>query len=97
MTKKTQEVDSFRSRIRADLDAIDELTRILPPPTWVSSLDMNRTSVSLSGETPDAAGLLKTMDASPLFQSSAFQQSITRNSAKGDLFRVKTQREQVVP
>lgn len=94
---KIREIDSFRSRSRADLDAINELTRILPPPTWVSSLDLNRTGVLLAGDTPDAAGLLKTIDASPLFQGSAFQQSIVRNSANTDVFRVKTQREQVVP
>ncbi len=95
--RKAQAVDAFRSRSRADLDAINELTRILPPPTWVNSLDMDRTSASLSGDTPDAAGLLKTIDASPLFQGTAFQQGIGRTSSGTETFRVKTQREQVVP
>jgi Tfp pilus assembly protein PilN len=97
LKKKSLEVDSFRSRTHVDLDAINELTRILPPPIWVSALDMNRTGVSLAGDAPDAAGLLKTIDASPFFQGSAFQQSIVRSNEKRDVFRVKTQREQVVP
>jgi len=97
LKKMSQEIDSFRSRTHADLDAINELTRILPPPIWVSSLDMNRTGVSLAGDAPDAAGLLKAVDASAFFQGSAFQQSIVRSSANSDIFRLKTQREQVVP
>ena len=94
---RTQQIDAFRSRTKADLDAINELTRILPPPIWVSSFDLERGAVVFSGEASSAAGLLKTVDGSPLFENTAFLSGIGRTSNGTELFRIRSMREQVVP
>lgn len=89
---RTQLIDEFRKRSKADLDALNELTKLLPPPAWLSSLEMTRTSANLSGEAEQAAGLLKILDASPMFQNSEFTMGISRLGS-AEVFRIRTQRE----
>jgi Tfp pilus assembly protein PilN len=70
--RRTIALDDLRRRSRADMDALNELTRLLPPPAWLNLLELNPANVTIAGETDQAAGLLKTIDASPLFESSEF-------------------------
>jgi len=65
-------LEEFRTRTRADLDAIVELSRVLPPPAWASTVDLSRDAVVITGEADQAAPLLKLLDASPLFHNSEF-------------------------
>ncbi|HTQ57580.1 MAG TPA: PilN domain-containing protein [Bryobacteraceae bacterium] len=65
-------LEEFRARTRADLDAIVELSRLLPPPAWASTVDLTRDAVVITGEADQAAPLLKLLDASPLFHNSEF-------------------------
>jgi hypothetical protein len=53
---------------------------------------LTRTIANLTGEADQAAGLLKTLDASPLFQNSEFTMGISRMGA-AEVFRIRTQRE----
>ena len=86
-------LDDFRHRDQADLDVLNELTRILPPPTWTSSIEIYPDSVVIAGESDQAAPLLKVVDSSPLFQNSEFALSVTRNGAgQTEQFRIKTMR-----
>lgn len=85
-------LDEFRGHSKADLDALNELTRILAPPTWTSSIDITRDAVTITGETEQAAPLLKTIDASPLFQNSEFAGSLGR-AANNEQFRIRAARE----
>ena len=82
---------SFRRRTQADLDVLNELTRILPPKTWTNSIEIYPDNVVIAGETEQAGPLLKLLDSSPLFQNSEFALSVTRN-ANGQMeqFRIKT-------
>ncbi len=89
---RTQLIDDFRRRSNGDLDALGELTKLLAPPVWLNGLDLTRNAANLAGEAEQAAGLLKTLDASPLFQNSEFTMGITR-VAGGEAFRIRTQRE----
>jgi len=85
-------LDQIRGRAKADMDVLNELTRILPPPTWVNLLEISRTQVQIAGETDQAAPLLKVIDASPLFEASEFVMPPAR-SASGEIFRIRTNRE----
>jgi len=67
-------LDQFRTLTRGDLDALNELTKLLAPPVWTSSINLTHDSVRIVGEAPQAAPLLKLLDSSPLFQNSEFQQ-----------------------
>ncbi|HWF45436.1 MAG TPA: PilN domain-containing protein [Bryobacteraceae bacterium] len=87
-----QQIDAFRLRSKADLDALDQLSKIVTPPGYLSSLELSRSNVQLAGEAPSAVGLLKALDASPLFRNSSFMQTIGRTK-DGEAFRVKTDRQ----
>ncbi len=65
-------LDDFRKRTRSDLDAMNELTRLLAPPVWANTIQLSRDSAMIVGEAEQAAPLLKVLDASPLFHESEF-------------------------
>ena len=74
------------------MDALGELTKVLPPPTWLSSLQLTRESVSLSGETEQAAALLKILDSSRQFKRSEFTIPMLRGPT-GENFSIHAVRE----
>jgi Tfp pilus assembly protein PilN len=90
--KRTLLLDSFRARSKADMDVLAEMTRLLAPPAWLTSLELNGQQVSVAGETDQAALLLKAIDASPQFEASEFVSPPVR-SAAGETFRIRTTRE----
>lgn len=83
-------LDDFRSRTRADLAALSELSRLLPPPVWAHTVELSRDAVLINGEAEQAAPLLKVLDASPLFHNSEFNGISKQQSA--EVFRLRTQR-----
>jgi Tfp pilus assembly protein PilN len=85
-------LESFRERSRTDLDALNEITRLLPPPVWTSAVDLTRDVVMIAGEADQSATLLETLDASPLFQNSEFTGGLVRTGAN-EIFRINTRRE----
>ncbi len=85
-------LDQFRKQTRADLDVIHELTRILEPPAWANAAEITRTTIRVAGEAPEAAGLLKIIDQSPLFEGSEFAAPMSR-SGTGELFVIRARRE----
>ncbi|HUI77089.1 MAG TPA: PilN domain-containing protein [Bryobacteraceae bacterium] len=84
-------LDQFRGQTRADLDAFEELTKLLTPPAWSNSIDLARTTARISGEAPQAAPLLKLLDASPLFENSEFQ--LIGRGTGTETFVIRTNRE----
>jgi Tfp pilus assembly protein PilN len=84
-------LDDLKRRPQADLDVLNELTRLLPPPVWTGSVEIYPDSVIIAGQADQAAPLLKILDSSPLFEKSEFTLSVTRND-QGEQFRIKTMR-----
>ncbi len=91
---RAAQLDVFRRRSSEDLDALNELTKMLNPPTWVNGLQMTRTALVLSGETPQADGLLKLLDGSKQFKGSDFLVPPTR-AGSGEVFTIRASREGV--
>jgi Tfp pilus assembly protein PilN len=89
---RTQQLDDFRRHAKADMDVLEEMTHILPPPTWLTMLEINRSQILIAGEADQAATLLKTIDSSPLFKSSEFMMPPVRTQT-GEMFRIRTNRE----
>jgi Tfp pilus assembly protein PilN len=89
---RARQLDEFRRRTRADLDLLLELTRLLKAPTYLTGLDMNRTTIVISGDAEQAEGLLKLLDNSPLLQGSEFTTPIAKEGQK-DVFRIRSTRE----
>ena len=93
---RSQTLDAFRQQTRQDLDALNELTHVLAPPAWVNSLQLTRTSVSITGEADQAAALIKLLDGSRQFQGSAFSLPLQK-SAGGESFSIRSARKGVAP
>ena len=85
-------LDDMRSRAKSDMDVLNELTRILPPPTWLNLLEITRSQVLIAGETSQTAPLLQVIDSSPLFQGTEFAMPPLRTQA-GEAFRIRTTRK----
>ena len=91
---QTQLLDRFRAQTRLDLDALNELTRLIEPPAWTSVIDLSRETARITGEARDAAPLVKLLDSSPFFENSA-PDFINRanNGGAGEMFQIHTSRE----
>jgi len=86
-------LDEFRSRTKQDLEALNALTTLLAPPVWTSRVYLTPQVADITGEADQAAPLLKTLDASPYFQGSAFVGSIAKSTATGpEQFQIHTAR-----
>ena len=90
---QTQLLDRFRAQTRLDLDALNELTRIVEPPTWSSMIQLNRDMARITGEAPAAAPLVKILDSSPFFQNSAPDFINRGQSGEGESFQIHASRE----
>ncbi len=89
---RTQLLDQFRLQTASDLEALNELTRLIEPPAWTSSISLTRDSVHLSGEAPQAEQLLKKLDSSPLFTNSIPDMLGRSNSGSGETFQIHSSR-----
>jgi Tfp pilus assembly protein PilN len=87
---RAQLLDQFRKQTRMDLDALNELTRLLEPPAWSNNIALARDTVRITGEAPQTAPLLKILDASPYFEKTEIQMSAPR--ATGETFQIRTNR-----
>lgn len=90
--QRTELLDRVRGHSKADIDILGEMTKILPPPIWLNTLEISRTQVMIAGETDQAAPLLKQIDASPFFEQSEFSMQPMRTQT-GEAFRIRTNRE----
>ncbi len=84
-------LDEFRGRSKYDLDALNELTKLIAPPAWSNYIEMNHDSITISGETEQAAPMLKLIDGSPFFRDSAFAVPIIK-SVNTEVFRIRAAR-----
>jgi len=91
---RAQTLDNFRRHTREDMDALNELTEMLAAPTWLNSMQLTRDSVTISGETEQAAALIKLLDSSRQFRGSSFALPLQRSSS-GELFSIRSSRREV--
>jgi hypothetical protein len=80
-------IDELRRRPQDDLEVLNELTRLLPAQAWTNTVEIYPDSVVIAGEADQAAGLVKILDSSPLFQNSEF--TLT-HSGQTEQFRIRT-------
>jgi hypothetical protein len=72
------------------------VTKLLTPPTFLTSLQLSRDSLAVSGESEQAAALLKVLDSSRQFRGSSFVIPIARGQG-GDMFTIRGARQGVTP
>lgn len=91
-SERIRDLDAYRQRTKESLDIVLELTKMLPPPAWIQSLQIDPNAVVIQGEAEQADGLLKKLDASPHFSGSEFSAPISRTPA-GEVYRIHTNRK----
>lgn len=89
---RSQTIDTFRQQTRQDLDALNELTHLLAPPSWLNSLQLTRTTVNISGQAEQAASLIKLLDGSKQFQASSFSLPIQKSADGKESFSLRSTR-----
>jgi hypothetical protein len=89
-------LDDFRKQTRDDLEVLLELTRKIPSPAALDTVAISPSDVQISGGINQAEGLLKTLDESPLFESSEFTTQMSRRDDR-EYFRIRTHRERRNP
>jgi Tfp pilus assembly protein PilN len=85
-------LDQYRGQTRADLDALNELTKLVSPPAWTNMVDLSRDTVRLAGEAPQAAPLVKILDSSPFFENSGTDLAQAAQGGTGEVFQIHASR-----
>lgn len=85
-------IDEYRLRTRADLDSLNELTRLVEPPAWTNAIELTADTARISGEAPQAAPLLKILDSSRLFRNSQMDMDQHAPTGTGEMFQIHTTR-----
>jgi hypothetical protein len=88
---RTVLLDEFRAQTRKDLDAFNELTRLIEPPAWSNTMEINRDNIRLGGEAPQASPLPKILDSSPLFERTEIL-NVSRGASNQEGFQIRVNR-----
>ena len=83
-------LEDFRKQTRKDLDALNEMTKLIEPPAWTRMIDITRDAIRLDGDAPAVAPLVPLLDASPLFERAEILSS--SRGANGETFQLRTSR-----
>lgn len=91
---QTELLDHFKIQTRRDLDALNDLSTRLTPPIWTNNIELNPSTVRLTGEAPDAPALVRLLDASPFFGNSVPEWiNKAQNGGAGETFQIHASRE----
>jgi hypothetical protein len=90
---QTQQLDRFRAQTKLDLDALNELTKLVDPPAWTNVIDLTRDMARITGEAPAASPLVKILDSSPFFENSGPDWINKGQNGSGETFQIHTARE----
>ena len=87
---KAQLLDQFQQQTRKDLDALNEVTRLIEPPAWTNMLTLARDGLRIGGEAPQTAALVKILDGSPYFEGTTVL--ISTPGGHGEGFGIRANR-----
>jgi Tfp pilus assembly protein PilN len=71
------------------IEALQELTRLLPNSVWLNSAQIGDTQVYLVGQGEAVAGLLQTLSQSAYFDQPQFYSTVTRNAEGKEVFQIR--------
>jgi general secretion pathway protein L len=68
---------------------LNELSRIIPPTSWINSFSFKMDKgIRISGESDTASDLIPLLEASDLFKNAVFLSAITKNSTGKEAFLI---------
>ena len=65
------------------VDAIEELTRVIPDDTWLNGLQYSNRRLVIQGQSPSASSLLKQIEGSRFFKGVSFVSPVTKDASNG--------------
>lgn len=65
------------------LDALEELTRVIPDKTWLNGLQFKDRRIVMQGQSPSASSLIELIEASDYFKNTSFVSPVTKDTASG--------------
>lgn len=89
MLQKLEIIQNERDDVTHKLDAVQELTRLLPPTAWVQSLQFTEKQVAFSGVAESASGILQSLNQSSYFQQPEFVAPISKNQEGKEVFQIR--------
>ena len=79
---------TLRAQNPAALEAIEELSRLLPDDTWLVQIQLGGGEGVIEGRTGTSAALVGLVEHSPLFEDAAYAGPVTRDAACGERFGI---------
>jgi Tfp pilus assembly protein PilN/Tfp pilus assembly PilM family ATPase len=83
-------LNAIRAKYPIKVPILAELSRTLPPDTWLTSLKISKKQVEIKGYSSLASKLVPLLEQSPYFQETNFVGTILKES-KGEKFTIRTQ------
>jgi general secretion pathway protein L len=65
------------------IQALEELTRVLPDDTWVQTLDIKGKELQIQGETASSVRLIGLFEQSSMFREASFRSPLTKGQSNG--------------
>ena len=87
-------LNELKSSHRQSLDALNELSVVLPASTAVLDLTLKNQTIEIFGSSEGAAALPQLLDNSPVFKEAEFVAPITRDSLGREIYRIRMKLEQ---
>jgi general secretion pathway protein L len=73
----------------ANLEALRELSLVLPAGTWLTSYSYQDNVITITGLSESAAAIQRLLEESPVFRDAQFTSSISRDSSGKDRFTLR--------
>jgi len=89
ISDRLKALDGLTRARDANLEALRELTRVLPPNTWLTSYAYQDNTITISGLSESAASMQRLLEESPVFRDAQFTSSISRESSGKDRFNLR--------
>jgi Tfp pilus assembly protein PilN/Tfp pilus assembly PilM family ATPase len=91
--KKAAVLEMVQGRDALNLEALRELSEILPETTWINDFNLRGDGVEISGSADNATALVPLIEQSPLFKDASLASGITRNQQGKEIFRIRAKFE----
>jgi general secretion pathway protein L len=72
-----------RQLVPTVIQALEELTRVLPDDTWVQTLDIKGRELQIQGETASSVRLIGLFEQSSMFREASFRSPLTKGQSSG--------------
>jgi len=92
LRKATTDYEALRARVEtfdSNLEALRELSRLLPLDCWISSYSTQGRNITLGGFAQSASAVQKALAESPLFEDVQFSSPVVRDASGKDRFSIK--------